>query len=376
MTRSGAWVCPRQPLDRFVVARRRDHLAAPLVQQKFQRLEHDDVVLDHQDTGQALVVGADRNMRSDEPGFRFDLHRDADGEDRSLAFVRPDGQRVVEQARQPVDDRQAKAEAGRVRCARRIAAIEFLEDDVELVRGNAGTGVPDLDPQLVALTAAAEQDPAVAGVAHRIGQQVAQDAFQQVAVAPDHGGAGRHMKRQPFLARRSREFQRHAGQEAVDRMADRLDPQRAGIDPGDVEMGVHKVLDRRQRRIHGAQDIAAGRVLQPVLQRPDEQRQGRQRLAQVMVGDGEEAAARPVGPFGLHAGLDQTVLQAAMGGDVLDGCQRKRASIQREPFGRHQHVDRPAVGQQMPPLTGFARMSRAPSSSPSAAACLRLAGYR
>src|SRR4029078_1029644 len=86
-----------------------------------------------------------------------------DGEARAAAYDGNEIDLVVEHARDALDDRQTKTEAGR-RPGAFGQAMEFLED-LTLLRGrNADAGVPDVDPQASAPAAAADQHAALGGV--------------------------------------------------------------------------------------------------------------------------------------------------------------------------------------------------------------------
>jgi len=63
---------------------------------------------------------------------------------------------VIEQAAQPVDDREPEPQPPATASLRRGELVELAEDFLPLVLGNADSAVPDFDPQPVAAAAAAD----------------------------------------------------------------------------------------------------------------------------------------------------------------------------------------------------------------------------
>src|SRR6185437_1051525 len=68
--------------------------------------------------------------------------------------------------------------AGRI-----IELMKLLEDRRELPRGNAGTSIPDLNAQPVAMSPATEQYLSMACVFERVGNQVSDNLFEQGRIA-------------------------------------------------------------------------------------------------------------------------------------------------------------------------------------------------
>src|ERR1700730_2973601 len=64
-----------------------------------------------------------------------------------------------------------------------VELMEFLEDRLQLSRGNAYPVVPHLNVQLVAASAAAEQDLAPFGIFYGVRQQVAERLLEQTRLA-------------------------------------------------------------------------------------------------------------------------------------------------------------------------------------------------
>ncbi|MOA01400.1 hypothetical protein D3C78_1208080 [compost metagenome] len=95
-----------------------------------------------------------------------------------------------------------------------VQAFEFLENHLQLVIGNAWAAVPDLQPQLAAVSADTEQDRALA-VAEGIGQEVLQDPPQQFHVAVHPQAAGAYAKIQALLLGQYLEFGPQGGEQLV-----------------------------------------------------------------------------------------------------------------------------------------------------------------
>jgi hypothetical protein len=84
------------------------------------------------------------------------------------------------------DDSQAQAVAFGMQPRRVSYLVELVEDCVEHVGRDARSGIEDIDPQHPAAVPAANQNPPRCGMANGVGQQVAQDAFQQHHIAVQH----------------------------------------------------------------------------------------------------------------------------------------------------------------------------------------------
>src|SRR5512132_135433 len=91
-----------------------------------------------------------------------------DTERRPPSFPRAHRHRAAQQPGQPLDDGQAETKALRP-VAFRITDLEELLENLSLqVLRNADAGIHHFDAQLPAAPPAADQDPALAGVAHRV----------------------------------------------------------------------------------------------------------------------------------------------------------------------------------------------------------------
>ena len=109
---------------------------------------------------------------------------------------------MAQQIAQALDDRQAQAEAAAAFARGIVDLMIFLEDRLQLRFRDADAGVPDLDAQLSAAAAAAEQHLAALGVFQRVGEQVADHLLEQPGIAADRQAARHHAQaRGPAPAR-------------------------------------------------------------------------------------------------------------------------------------------------------------------------------
>ncbi len=112
--------------------------------------------------------------------------------------MRADPDAMAEHAGDLVDDGQTQTEAAILIRSHALAALELLKDFLELVRGDAHAGIPDLDGQALPTPAAAQKHASLGRVANGVGQQVAQDARQQLDIAAHERRARNEIKLQLF----------------------------------------------------------------------------------------------------------------------------------------------------------------------------------
>src|SRR6185312_4026597 len=138
------------------------------------------IVLDDEDRAAAvgafvgLALALHRRLRR-----RLVAERDFDGEDGALTRSGTVIDGMAQQIAKPLHDGKAEAEAPVTLAGGIIELMKFLEDRLELPFGDAGSGVPDLDAQLVAAAAATEQYLAARGVFHRVRQEIADHLLEQ-----------------------------------------------------------------------------------------------------------------------------------------------------------------------------------------------------
>src|SRR6185312_16529105 len=132
------------------------------------------IVLDDENRAAAVGIFVKLALASHGRGRRLLLaERDFDGEDGALARSGTDIDGMAQQIAKPLHDGEAEAEAPAALPGGIVELMKLLEDRVELPVGDAGSGVPDLDAQRVAATAATDQYLAALGVFHRVRQEIA-----------------------------------------------------------------------------------------------------------------------------------------------------------------------------------------------------------
>src|SRR5207237_684835 len=94
---------------------------------------------------------------------------------------------MVEKYAKPVDNGQAEPQAA-VPVPLWGRKVKNLAKDIPLQSlGNAGTAIPYFDPQHFTEPTTSDDDPAPQCIAHSIGYQIEQYAFEQHGVAPHPG---------------------------------------------------------------------------------------------------------------------------------------------------------------------------------------------
>ena len=199
-----------------------------------------------------------------------------------------------------------------------IETPEFLEDLGQLRLGNAGAGVPDLDANAIAQTAAAQQHMALAGIAHRVGEEVLHDASEHLAI-----GIHRQLRHHHFQVQ-SAVFRHHL-ELGLERLEDVGEAEHAaawrqcpGIQLGDVEQGAEQFLGGLQRVV----DVIGGGLhlaFDLLGEGRGEQTRRIQWLQQVVAGRGQKACLGGIGILGQLLGLTQCLL--GLGAHAVLGAQ-------------------------------------------------------
>ena len=104
---------------------------------------------------------------------------------------------MAEQGREPLDDGEAETKSLAAVPLDVADLIELLKDVRQAIRRDADTGVPDLDPQGLAASPAADEDLAMVGIADGVGHQILNNPLQQRRVGTDDGGGWPNPERQP-----------------------------------------------------------------------------------------------------------------------------------------------------------------------------------
>src|SRR5438445_9052254 len=105
------------------------------------------------------------------------------GEDRPAVRPGADIDGVAQEIANALHDGKTQAETAVALAGWVVELMEFLEDRLQLSRGNAYPGVPHLDAQLVAAPAGAAQDLASLGIFYGVRQQVSERLLEQPRIA-------------------------------------------------------------------------------------------------------------------------------------------------------------------------------------------------
>ena len=257
---------------------------------------------------------------------------------------------MAEQIRQALHDGETEAKAAAALAGGIVELVELLENPLKLAFLDTGTGVPDLDAQLVAAPPAAEQHLALRGIFHRVRQQVAQHLLEQAGIAV-HGEAARDDA--PAEALRFRVIDELGPQpleQIVDREADRLGADDAGLELVDVEERVQHARHGAQRLVEPGHQLQGALILDLARQQPLQQADGLQRLTQIVARGGEEARLADIGLLGLALGRFDRFRRAVALGDIVDRQQDLRpfretrrgilrALRQQRPFAEQRQIE-------------------------------------
>ena len=151
-------------------------VAVPVFHQGTQRM---DVMLVVIDIEYVEVLQAGRDVRYFGARARGEVlvtHRHQYREQAAAAVPGVDPYLVPEQDRET--QRDAESEPGAFDVARRVDAVEVVEDALLVRIGYARPGIVDTDLDILTAAPAAQQDPAARGVFDRIGKEILQDAPQ------------------------------------------------------------------------------------------------------------------------------------------------------------------------------------------------------
>ena len=266
-------------------------------------------------------------------------------------------QLVLQQPGDALADRQPQAQAALAPVERLLVAVELVVDLPHVVFGDAGSGVPDLQRDVVAAYPHADHDAAFARIAQRVGQEVLQYPAQQAAVAAYRYRACVHAQLQATPCGDGRVLRGQFAQQFADIEVADLGVQATGVQTRDVQQAVEQFLGRAQRGVHAFAQVLAFLclcivALFAVAQCADEQTRRVQRLQHVVADRGQEARARllrvlrGLTAFG-HAlfqrfvGLQQQgfgaleVGDVVVAGDVAAAGQRLAAHLDHLPVRAH-----------------------------------------
>lgn len=206
---------------------------------------------------------------------------------------------MIEETGQPVNQGQAEPQALAGIALRVRDLVELLEDEGLLLVRDAHAGVPDFDAQPAAGRAHPDQHAALPAVGNRIGDQIADHAVEQGGIAEAPVARRVQAQAQALLPGLAGMGGMDAFQQAVERY--RLN---AGTDG--AEVGARHVEQAAEQFLHGADrdaDLSGQALLRGQTgfagQFGREQREGMQRLPQVVTGRSQEAGLRDAGLLGL-----------------------------------------------------------------------------
>ena len=181
-----------------------------------------------------------------------------------------------------------------------MAALDiFLENGGALIVGDPHAGIADEDRQIEPLMPTADKNFTLVGVADGVGQEIPQDPGQKRRIA-DHRGTGRHHLQEQSLAGHLRpELHFQAFQHIVDDEGPDIRLENPGVKARHVEQGVEHLFHGGQGLLHRVEDNQSLRCRHMGFKGRHEQRQGLQRLTQVMTGRGKKAGFRAAEPIRL-----------------------------------------------------------------------------
>src|ERR1041385_1022360 len=124
---------------------------------------------------------------------------------RAAPWLRFEADRVIEHARDALDDRQPEPKPAR-HLGTLIEAVKFVEDRALLRLWNPKPGVVDVEAQLAAVQPATDQDASLRRVLDRVRDQILQKPPQEPPVGTYRARAGDELEPQPIAARQRGEF--------------------------------------------------------------------------------------------------------------------------------------------------------------------------
>jgi len=137
------------------------------------------------------------------------------------------------------------------------ALVVLLEDERQLTLRNPDAAVPDLYPDLVARTPAAEQNGPTVGVSYRVRQQVAQHHLEHVPVAADQQSRTHRAPAQPLFSSKIAEIRRKNVKHLVDREVALRGPEIPRFEAIHVEQARQNAGHGLERPFHALQEGAS-----------------------------------------------------------------------------------------------------------------------
>ncbi len=170
---------------------------------------------------------------------------------------------------------------------------------------------------MILLSANAKQDPAVAGVANGVGEEIPENPRQQLGIGLDNRGAGNKVQLQPLGHGHLPEFPCDIVEQVPKIKGGDIRFDHAGIELGNINQGAEQVFNVIQRgtdRPNQAFSLGSERLFQ---QSTGKQPCCIQRLQQVVADRSEELGFREIGPLGLQLGIPKPGFYGSPFGDFL-----------------------------------------------------------
>src|SRR5262249_17593495 len=155
---------------------------------------------------------------------------------------------AVKHSRNAFDDREAESDTTSHSCSL-IEPMKLLEHSALLGLRNSDAGVVDLDAQLFAAAAAADQDAPGGRVFDRVGNEILQEAPYQAAIGSHRQRTRHDDELQALLAGERRELDLKAVQQFVNAKLNKLRLHHSGVEPRDIEKCRENFLHCFQRSV-------------------------------------------------------------------------------------------------------------------------------
>ncbi|MCY1356642.1 hypothetical protein D9M68_546290 [compost metagenome] len=317
---------------------------APRFHQRDPRLADLAVVVDHQHRALQPVglgfLGLRHGAHLAHAGDGLRRHRgQGEPEHRTLARHRAHAIGAAHQPHAFLEDRQTEAEALR-RVTLRVVDLVIRREDFRQVLGrDAGAGVPNLQPHMLAALARGHQHAAALGIAQRVLHQVEHRAAQQHRLGHRVELVGHaRRQRQAAFAGVGGKLAHHVADQRAELARLQRRQHLAPLELGQVQQRAEQQVDGLRARRHLLHQRMQRRRLVARAQRFHQHDQRMHRLAQVMAGGSEETRF-------LFTGVQRALLfflellgQAAAVTLELDRAHQR--DLQVEGMARqHQRVD-------------------------------------
>ncbi len=238
-----------------------------------------------------------------------------------FAWLRTNMHTVAKQGRQALHDRQSEPEAAAAFTRGVVELVIFVEDQLEIMIGDADAGVPDLDPEYLPMPATSEQHLPTLGVFQGVRQQITDHLLEQARIAIDRETARYDVEDKVPGCGVITELIAQPLQQAGKREADELGMDRPGFELVDIEERTEHARHGGGRLVqadHECQGLILLFVANLPGQDPAHQTERLQRLAKIMARSGQEAGLGDVGLLRVALGGFQCV-----GGEFASGGVNK-----------------------------------------------------